>query len=421
MEERVIPRLRTPRKVTVRVPGSKSLTNRALLLASLAAGDSTITGGLSSDDTHYMLKNLRQLGIEIEEEGALWKVHGRGGYFPGGDLELYAGNAGTTVRFLTALTCLIPRTQIITGDERMQQRPIQDLVDALRMLGASIESRNGCPPITVRSSTLNGGLVKVRGNISSQFLSALLMVTPYAQEEVCIRVEGELVSKPYVDLTLDVMQAFGGQVTNEKYQTFRVQNRRYIGQDYPVEADLSSAGYWFALAALTGSEISVENVNPHSRQADRSLLSVLEAMGCQVSYGQGVTVKGPQTQLRAIGEVNLESFPDSAMTLAVVAARAQGETRIVGVANLRVKESNRIAATVTELRKLGIEAEELSDGLRVRGGDPSPARIATYNDHRIAMSFAVLGAAVGGITILNPGCVTKTYPSFFLELEKFLS
>ncbi|RMF88646.1 MAG: 3-phosphoshikimate 1-carboxyvinyltransferase [Nitrospinota bacterium] len=412
-----VPRLPAPIRKTIRVPGSKSLTNRALLIASLAAGDSTISGGLASDDTYYMIRNLRLLGVPIREEETGWIVSGQDGHFRGGDLELYAGNAGTTVRFLTALTCLVPHTQIITGDQRMQQRPIQDLVDALRMLGASMESRNGCPPVTVRSSRLQGGKVRVRGTISSQFLSALLMIAPYAEQEVFIEVEGDLVSQPYVDLTLGVMEAFGGEVWQEDYHTFRVGNRHYTGRPYPVEADLTSAGYWFALAALTGSEIRVANVHPQSRQADKALLPILQAMGCRVTWGDGVTVRGPE-RLRGAGEVDLGKLPDSVMTLAVVAALAEGETRIRGVANLRVKESDRLRATVTELRRIGIEAGELEDGLWVRGGKPHPAVIQTYNDHRIAMSFAILGTAVGGISICDPQCVNKSYPTFFRELEK---
>ncbi|MBI4641512.1 MAG: 3-phosphoshikimate 1-carboxyvinyltransferase, partial [Candidatus Tectomicrobia bacterium] len=363
---------------------------------------------------------LRTIGVEIVEKDEIYEVMGTGGVFKASDVELYAGNAGTTVRFLTALCSLIPGTQRVTGDQRMQERPINDLVEGLKLLGVEAESTHGCPPVTIRSHRLKGGKARIRGEVSSQFISALLMVASYAEEDVELTVEGDLVSKPYVDLTIGVMRDFGAAVERNGYQRFFVSHQaRYKGQEYEIEADLSSAGYWFALAAITGSTITVKNVRSDSQQADRALLDLLEKMGCKVSSKgmYGVTLQGPP-QLHGLGTVDLSNFPDSVMTLAVVSACAEGETKIVNVETLRYKESDRLEATACELRKVGIQVDLFRDGLSVYGGDPHAAEIETYADHRIAMSFGILGKKVPGIVIRDPGCVSKTYPTFFEELER---
>jgi 3-phosphoshikimate 1-carboxyvinyltransferase len=405
-----------PVQAEISVPGSKSLTNRALVIASLAEGASRLSNVLHSDDTRYMMNHLRTLGVTLHATDDMVEVAGTAGRFPAVDAELFCGNAGTTVRFLTALCTLVPGTQTITGDERMQQRPIQDLVEGLLALGADIEAPSECPPVRVHSAGLRGGSVSVRAHRSSQYLSGLLMIAPYAQEAVTIEVAGDVVSESYVELTLEVMAAFGVTVERPAARRFVVPRQRYKGREFAVEGDATSGGYWWALAALTGSRIHVPNVQPASRQGDVALLQILERMGCQVSFGRGIAVQGPPA-LKSPGTVDMNRLPDGVMTLAVVAALAQGETRIVNVANLRIKESDRLAALVNELRRVGVAAEELPDGIRIQGGRPHGAEIETYADHRMAMSFAVLGTRVPGISLRDPGCVSKSYPTFFEQLE----
>jgi 3-phosphoshikimate 1-carboxyvinyltransferase len=344
------------------------------------------------------------------------EIEGTAGRFPTTDASLFCGNAGTTVRFLSALCALVPGTQSITGDERMQQRPIQDLVQALVALGADIEASAGCPPVQVRSGGLRGGLVRVQAHRSSQYLSGLLMVAPYAQESVTIDVVSDMVSQSYVELTLEVMGAFGVSVERPEPRRFIVSRQRYQGQAFRIEGDATSAGYWWALAALTGSRINVANVQPSSHQGDIEFLRILERMGCRVSFERGIAVQGP-SMLEGPGVVDMNRLPDGVMTLAAVAALARGETRIVNVANLRIKESDRLAALVTELRRVGIAADELPDGIRMQGGSPHGAEIETYADHRMAMSFAILGARVPGVRLRDAGCVSKSYPTFFEQLE----
>jgi 3-phosphoshikimate 1-carboxyvinyltransferase len=405
-----------PIDVAVSVPGSKSLSNRALVVSSLAQGKSRLRNVLHSDDTRYMMAHLRTLGVMLQAFEDQVEVEGRGGEFAPVQTPLFCGNAGTTVRFLTALCALVPGAQIVSGDERMQARPIGDLVEALSALGVDIEAAKGCPPVTVRSGMLRGGDVRVRANLSSQYLSALLMVAPYAQQPVSLEVAGDLVSETYVDLTLDVMGAFGVVVDRPHPQRFQIPQRCYQGRDFAVEGDATSAGYWWALAALTTSRVTVNNVQLSSHQGDIEFLHVLERMGCTIIRQQGVTVQGPD-RLTSPGVVDMNRLPDGVMTLAVLAALARGETRIVNVANLRIKESNRLAALVTELRRIGIAAAELPDGICIQGGVPHGADIETYADHRMAMAFAILGARVPGIRIGTPECVSKSYPTFFEQLQ----
>jgi 3-phosphoshikimate 1-carboxyvinyltransferase len=363
-----------------------------------------------------MMSHLRTLGIALQASDDRVGVEGVGGNFPTVQASLFCGNAGTTVRFLSALCALVPGTQVVTGDPRMQARPIRDLVDALTQLGADIECVNGCPPVTMRSAVLPGGRVQVQANLSSQYLSALLMVAPYAQQPISLEAGGEMVSETYVDLTLEVMAAFGVAVERPDRRRFHIPQHRYRGRNFAIEGDATSAGYWWALAASTASRVTVTNIHPASHQGDMELLPILERMGCMITRQQGVTVQGPG-RLQSPGVVDMNRLPDGVMTLAVLAALAQGETRIVNVANLRVKESDRLAALVAELRRIGIEAVELPDGIRIQGGQPRGADIETYADHRMAMSFAILGARVPGIRIGTPECVSKSYPTFFEELQ----
>jgi 3-phosphoshikimate 1-carboxyvinyltransferase len=407
---------KTPISADVYVPGSKSLSNRALVVASLAEGPSQLSNVLHSDDTHYMMTHLRTLGVTLRAAGAVIDIEGTGGRLPGGNVPLFCGNAGTTVRFLTSLCALAPGTQRITGDERMQERPIQDLVEALATLGVDIEAAGGCPPVHVRSAVLQGGSVRVQAHRSSQYLSGLLMVAPYAQDPVTIEAVSDMVSQSYIDLTLQVMAAFGVRVERPAPQRFIVPRQPYKGQAYAVEGDATSAGYWWALAAITGSRIAVRNVHPASHQGDLELLQLLSRMGCRVSFDDGIAVQGPAV-LESPGIVDMNRLPDGVMTLAVVAALARGETHIVNVANLRIKESDRLAALVNELRRVGITAEELVDGIRIQGGRPHGAEVETYADHRLAMSFAILGTRVPGIGLREAGCVSKSYPTFFEQLQ----
>jgi 3-phosphoshikimate 1-carboxyvinyltransferase len=408
-----------PIDIVVSVPGSKSLSNRALVVASLAEGKSRLSNVLHSDDTRFMMSHLRTLGIALQALDDEIEIEGRGGHFQPVQASLFCGNAGTTVRFLTAFCTLVPGVQVVTGDQRMQTRPIYDLVDALTGLGVDIECVNGCPPVTVRSPILPGGRVQVQANLSSQYLSAILMVAPYARQPISLEAAGEMVSEPYIELTLEVMAAFGVAVARPDRRRFHIPQQCYQGRNFAIEGDATSAGYWWALAASTAGRVTVKNIQPVSHQGDMELLPILERMGCTVTGQDGVTVQGPG-RLQSPGVVDMNRLPDGVMTLAVLAALARGETRIVNVANLRIKESNRLAALVAELQRIGIEAEELADGIRIQGGEPHGADIETYADHRMAMSFAILGARVPGIRIGTPECVSKSYPTFFEELQVLL-
>jgi 3-phosphoshikimate 1-carboxyvinyltransferase len=411
-----IPRFEAPVDAVVSVPGSKSLTNRALMVAGLARGKSRLSNVLHSDDTRYMMSHLRTLGVALQAFDDEVEIEGLGGHFQPVHASLFCGNAGTTVRFLTALCALVPGTQVVTGDPRMQARPIRDLVDALRGLGADIACVDGCPPVTVRSASLPGGRVQVHAHLSSQYVSALLMVAPYAQQPVSLVVAGEMVSETYITLTCEVMAAFGVVAERPDRYHFRIPRQHYQGRQFAIEGDATSAGYWWALAASTTSRVRVRNIQPASQQGDMELLPILERMGCTISRQEGVTVQGPE-RLQSPGVVDMNRLPDGVMTLAVLAALAEGETHIVNVPNLRVKESDRLAGLVTELRRVGIASEELADGIRIQGGRPHGADIETYADHRMAMSFAILGARVPGIRIGTPECVSKSYPTFFEELH----
>ena len=417
LESLGIPVAAQPVRAEVDVPGSKSLTNRALLAAALAEGKSRLSGCLHSVDTEAMIASLRTLGVGLTPAGETnLSVVGSGGRFAPYDGVLNCVNAGTATRFLTAAMSIVPGTQTVDGNTRMRERPIQDLVDALRPLGVDVQAPSGCPPVTVSSSTLQGGNTTIPGHVSSQFLSAILLVAPYAEGPVSIDVQGDLVSKPYVDLTLDVVESFGGSIVHDDYKRFEIRPGHYVGRDYGVEPDVSSACYWFALAAATGGQITVRGVRRDSRQADIRLLDVLEQMGATVhSEPNAIIVAGPD-RLQAAGTLDMHHFSDQVMTAAVLAALADGVTTITNVEVVRHKETDRIAATATELRRTGIEVEEHPDGLTITGGTPHTATIETYDDHRMAMSFAILGTQVPGIVIQDPACIAKTYPTFFDQL-----
>lgn len=410
-----------PFDAVVQLPGSKSYTNRALLVAALAEGESTITDALASDDTHYMLEALRSLGVTIEERDAhTYFVTGAGGPFPADAAELYIGNAGTAARFLTAAVTLGRGTFTVDGSEAMRKRPIDPLIDGLRQLGVDIGSRfdNGCPPVDVRADGLAGGRATMRGDISSQYFSALLMAAPYATADVEVAVDGDLVSAPYVTMTLSTMAEFGVRAERDGNRTFRVPApQRYRGRTYAVEPDASAASYFFCAAAVTGSRVVVPRLGKRSAQGDLGLLEVLERMGCAVDVGaDAIEVRGP-SQLRAV-DADFSQMGDVATSLMAIAPFADGPTTVRGVAQTHYEESDRPVAAATELRRMGIEVEDDWDSVTIHPGQPRPADIETYEDHRIAMSFAVTGLRAPGIRITNPGTTAKTFPEYFEVLAE---
>jgi 3-phosphoshikimate 1-carboxyvinyltransferase len=410
-----------PPDAVVRVPGSKSITNRALIVAALAPGRSVLCGALFSDDTRYMAESLRRLGLSVEsdESAETIAVEGAAGRVPAAEAELFVGNSGTSIRFLTALTALGHGRYRLDGVPRMRQRPIAPLIDSLRQLGVDVASEgdSGCPPVEVHTEGLAGGRVRMRGDWSSQFFSALLLIAPVTDRGIEIAVEGELVSRPYIELTAAVMRDFGATMSNEQYRTLTVPGRQsYHACSYAVEPDASSASYFFAAAALTGGHVRVEGLGRGSAQGDYRFLEVLERMGCQVERGDTATdVRGPK---RLVGvDVDMRDISDTAQTLAAIAPFAAGPTTIRNIGHIRLKETERIAAMATELRRLGQGVEEFPDGLRINPAPVTPAAVATYDDHRMAMSFGLVGLRAPGIRILDAGCVAKTFPDYFARLD----
>jgi len=416
-----VQRLAGPVDAAVSLPGSKSYTNRALLLAALASGRSTISGALFSDDTRYMCESLGRLGVAVEqaEHEALIAVTGEGGSFPAAAADLYVGNAGTAARFLTASLTASSGRFVLDGSERMRERPIEPLLAALRGLGARVRSLNGtgCPPVLIEADGLPGGIATVDGAISSQFLTALLMVAPLARSSVTIAVEGELVSAPYVEMTMAIMRDFGAHSECAPDGRFHVPGQQaYASREYVVEPDASSASYFFAAAAITGGRVRVERLGSGSVQGDLGLLEVLEQMGCAVvSTPNWIEVQGPK-RLSGV-DADFSRMGDVATTLLAIAPFADGPVSVRGIAQTHYEESDRPVAAATELRRMGIQVEDDWDNVTVHPGKPIPTTVTTYDDHRIAMSFAVTGLAASGIRIEDPGCVAKTFPSFFATLE----
>ncbi len=410
-----------PPAASVHLPGSKSLTNRALAIAALADGPSTLTGALDSEDTRVMVHALQSLGIEVVHDSvaAQLRVEGCGGRIPVGQASLNVANSGTSLRFLTAMLATGMGTYQLDGTARMRQRPVADLLAALRDLGVRARSDlgTGCPPVTIEARGLDGGFCAVRGDVSSQFLSGLLMASPYATATVTVEVQGVLVSRPYVAMTLAVMEAFGVKASNRRFRRFDVYPAHYRGRSFAIEPDASAASYFFALAALTGGTITVTGLGDSSLQGDLGFVDILEHMGCTVQrQSDRTTVTGGA--LRAV-DVDMNAISDTVMTMAVVALFADGVSRIRNVGHIRHKDTDRIAALAAELRKLGAGVDELADGLVIEPPAPAkltPARIDTYDDHRMAMSFALAGLKIPGVTILDPGCVAKTYPGFWDDL-----
>ena len=409
--------IRKPIDATIEVPGSKSYTNRALLVAAMARGTSTLTGALFSDDTHYMSASLRELGVAIDadEKRATFDVHGNGGDIPVSRGELYIGNSGTTSRSLTAYLSLGHGTFVVDGDEPMRRgRPISDLLDALTQIGVSARSQfdNGHLPVIVEANGLEGGKTRLDVSKSSQFLTALLLIAPCAKNGMEIEVIGKR-EMPYIDITLSVMEAFGARVVNEAYRYFRIEGgQQYQPRVYNIEPDASNASYFFAAAAITGGRVTVKHLHLDSAQGDIRFVHVLEQMGCQVTISDiGITVTGPR-QLKGT-DVDMRAISDTSLTLAAIAPFADSEVTIRNIEHTRWQETDRIHAMVTELRKLGVRVVEHRDGLEISPTSIIPAAIDTYDDHRMAMAFSLVGLKVPGIQINDPECVSKTFPRYF--------
>lgn len=409
------------------LPGSKSLSNRALLIAALAKGTTKITNLLVSDDIKHMLNALTSLGIDytLSECGTECTVVGNNGFFKqtdvGAPIELYLGNAGTAMRPLCAALAASEGEFILTGEPRMKERPIGHLVDALAQLNADVEylENKDYPPVKINGKTLGGERVTIDGSISSQFLTAILMIAPLLPTDTEIVIEGELVSKPYIDITLDIMAKFGVTVENKQYQSFYVKGEQsYQGRDrYMVEGDASSASYFLAAGAIKGGEITVHGVGLSSVQGDKHFADVLEKMGAEVIWQEeSITVKGKP--LKAV-DMDMNHIPDAAMTIATAALFAEGTTSIRNIYNWRVKETDRLSAMATELRKVGATVDEGEDYITVT--PPASlvhADIDTYNDHRIAMCFSLVALSDTPVTINDPKCTAKTFPDYFDKLAQ---
>lgn len=420
-------RPRGPIDASVRVPGSKSITNRVLPMAFLAQGQSRLSGCLLSDDTRVMCDALRALGGQLEIDDTSFRVHGHGPNFAPASGPLYVENSGTSARFLTAVMTLGAGPVVIDGNDRMRERPIAHLRDALEGLGAQLEilGRDDCPPIKVMGGGLPGGSVYMDASASSQYVSAVLMVAPYARQDVQIHFLGAIVSRPYIDLTLEVMSAFGvearwGAAPGETGENSLLvaAGQRYQPRDYCVEPDASSAVYPLCAAAITGGRVQIEGIPADSIQADLVILDLLEAMGCRVRRDENaIELIGPKNGLHSLGEVNMNDSPDAALAYAVVSLFTDGPTVIKDIWNLKIKETDRLAALETELCRMGGRAEAGEDWLRIQPGPLHDAEIETYHDHRMAMSFALAGLRVPGISIKDPGCVSKTWPEYFDVLD----
>ena len=416
-ELEVLP-LDRPPDATVHVPGSKSVTNRALLISALADGSSTIKNPLFSDDSYWLMHALVRLGfhLHVDARAAEIRITGHRGIIPRHDVEVFVGNAGTVGRFLPPALALGEGPYVVDGTARMRERPVEDLVDAMRLLGAAVgyTEEEGRFPLVVEGGGIGGGNARVRGKSSSQFVSGLLMAAPYAREPVTLEAWGRE-EWPYVAITTEIMRAFGVEV--EVGETcYEVEPALYRARDYEVEPDASAASYFMAAAALTGGRIRIEGIGARSAQGDLRFAEVLDQMGCEVEVGEGfVEVRGPE-RLRGV-EVDMNAFSDTMMTLAAIAPFASTPTFIKNIEHTRYQETDRISAVATELRRLGVSVEEGRDGLRIKPGAIRPAVVETYGDHRMAMAFAVTGLVAPGIWIRDPGVVTKTFPGYFELLD----
>ncbi|EBZ8940843.1 3-phosphoshikimate 1-carboxyvinyltransferase [Salmonella enterica subsp. enterica serovar Napoli] len=407
----------------INLPGSKSVSNRALLLAALACGKTVLTNLLDSDDVRHMLNALSALGINytLSADRTRCDITGNGGPLrASGALELFLGNAGTAMRPLAAALCLGQNEIVLTGEPRMKERPIGHLVDSLRQGGANIDylEQENYPPLRLRGGFI-GGDIEVDGSVSSQFLTALLMTAPLAPEDTIIRVKGELVSKPYIDITLNLMKTFGVEIANHHYQQFVVKGGQQYHSPgrYLVEGDASSASYFLAAGAIKGGTVEVTGIGRKSMQGDIRFADVLEKMGATITWGDDF-IACTRGELHAV-DMDMNHIPDAAMTIATTALFAKGTTTLRNIYNWRVKETDRLSAMATELRKVGAEVEEGHDYIRIT----PPAKlhhadIGTYNDHRMAMCFSLVALSDTPVTILDPKCTAKTFPDYFEQLAR---
>jgi 3-phosphoshikimate 1-carboxyvinyltransferase len=399
---------------SVSVPGSKSYTHRIIIAVSLADGPCVVENGLQSEDTLLTIAALRQMGVDIDIVGNQFNVMGKNGILKAPEKPVYLGNSGTSMRLLAGVAALCKGVCTLTGSDRMKQRPIQDLLDALSNIGVEVKSTeaNGCPPIEIFGGSVKGGKTGLRCKISSQFLSSLLLIGPYTKEGIDIRVTEGPVSKPYIDMTVEVMQRCNVIVEREGYDRFNVPGGQiYKAGTYIVEPDCSQAGYFWGAAAITGARIKVLGINKNTLQGDVQFAQVLGKMGCIVEEeSDGISVKGGE--INAI-DVDMADMPDMVPTLAVVAAFAKGTSHIENVAHLKAKESDRLGSVVNELIKMGVDATCTDTGMTIKGGNPKGAEIKTYNDHRLAMSFAMAGLKVPGIIIHDEQCVDKSFPTYW--------
>ncbi len=422
-----VPICRHPIRAQVIVPGSKSITNRALPMAALANGKTRLRGALFSDDSRYFIQSLRRLGYHVETDELMKEViidgagtdpleHERG-------LDLFVGNSGTSARFLSAFVSLGKGRYRIDGVQRMRERPIAALLSALRDLDVQIhdELGTGCPPILIEANGLRGGRVEMNGKDSSQFVSGLLIAAPYAKEPISIVVQGELVSAPYVEMTLAMMRQFGVQV-EKKGNIFHVITGDYLAQDYAIEPDASGASYFLAATAICGGQVRIMGLGQQSLQGDARFAHILADMGCTVRYEKEyIELLGPVDGLKGI-DIDLFAMSDMVPTLAAIAPFAKEKVRIRNVANVRIKETDRIRACVTELRRFGVTVTEFEDGMEIEpcAQLQEGVTVHTYDDHRMAMAFAITGLKVPGTRIANPACTAKTYPEFFRHLENIV-
>ncbi len=403
----------------IHIPGSKSLTQRALVAAALAEDNSFIGNALVAEDTLYLMDGLRALGAQIvAADGGIF-VSGTAGKIINNSQEIFLGNNGTALRFLVALVTLGSGKYVLTGGKRLCERPVGALVEALQSMNVDVSCRNNCPPVTVNASGLTGGRITLKDIESSQYVSALLLCAPYTKKGIDLSLLGEIVSAPYIDLTLSVMRDFGAKVSETGQRKYSVEaGEIYKGRDYFIEGDASSASYFFAAAAILKKPVRVNGISIRSRQGDMRLLAILEELGCKLNCTD-TWIEVACDSLREGDYIfDLNDIPDMVPTLAVLAAFRKGITAITNVAHLRLKESNRLDALVSQLTRIGIAASETADGIIISGGHPRPAVIETYNDHRIAMSFAVASLAVPGIEIYDKKCVDKSFPGFWEELKK---
>jgi len=401
----------------ITVHGSKYIANRVLLLAALANGISKISNVPDNDDINATIEALKKFGIRINKKNNNVEIKGTNGKISAPNDEINVRNSGTLMRFITGFASLAEGKTKITGSERIKQRPINDILSSLNDFGIKCSSKNnGFPPVEVNGGTLDGGKTRIKGNVSSQFISSLLIISPYAKNDVEIIVEDELVSKNYIDMTIDLMEKFGVDVKRHNYKKFKIKvGQKYNAKNYIIPADSSSANYFLAAAAIVPGKIKANGLDL-SQKGEAEFADILEKMGCKVNKNKNSIEVIGNEKLNAV-EVDMSTMPDSVQTLAAVAAFAKGATRIKNIGNLKYKESDRINDTASELKKTGIKVTAKDDELVIEGGNPSSAAIDPHNDHRMAMSFALIGLKTG-IKIKNPDCVAKSFPEFWEKLRE---